>query len=267
MRKNILRELIKKDKPSVGTHIHSMWPGVVELIGQAGGFDYVEFTSDYAPYDLYDLDNFARTTELYGLSSMIKLMPEPRAFMAQKAISSGIQSVMFADITSVEDAEECVQVIKTEPRGINGVGMWRIVGYVFPGVAKEDRLEFLRGEYAQYLNDIVIAIHIERKSAFEKLEEILSVKGIDIVQFGPSDFGLSTGWNREKIWEAEVKTIKTALDLGLRPRAECKVEDMQKFIDLGVRDFCIGEDVRILYEWWKERGTNIRKALRTLDTA
>jgi len=267
LRKNILRELIKQDKSTVGTHIHSMWPGVVELIGHAGGFDYVEFTSDYAPYDLYDLDNFARTTELYGLSSMIKIMPEPRAFVAQKAISSGIQSIMFADIMSVEDAEECVRVIKTEPRGVNGVGMWRIAGYVFPGVVREDRLNFLRGEYAQYLNDIVVAIHIERKSAYEQLEEILSVEGIDMVQFGPSDFGLSTGWSRERIWEAEVRTIKTSLKLGLRPRAECDVEDMQKYMDLGVRDFCIGEDVNILYRWWKEKGAGIRKVLSRLEKA
>ena len=158
MRENILRELIKKDKPTLGTHIHSMWPGVVELIGQSGEFDYVEFTSDYAPFDLYDLDNFARTTELYGISSMIKLMPEPRTFMAQKAISSGIQSIMFADILSVEDAEECVKVIKTEPRGINGVGRWRIVGYVSPGVTPKDKIAFLRNEYARYVNNIVMIL-------------------------------------------------------------------------------------------------------------
>jgi 4-hydroxy-2-oxoheptanedioate aldolase len=261
MRKNMLRELLRNDKPTVGTHIHSMWPGVVELIGNAGGFDYVEFTSDYAPYNLYDLENFARTTELYGLSSMIKIMPEPRTFMAQKAVSSGIQSVMFADIMSVEDAEECVRAIKTEPKGVNGFGMWRIVGYISPRVSPEERLRFLREEYAEYLNEIVIAIHIERKSAFEHLEEILSVEGIDMVQFGPCDFTLSTGWSKEKVWEAEVKTIKTALRLGLRPRAECRVEEMQKYIDLGVRDFCIGQDVDILYDWWKEKGMEIRKVL------
>jgi 4-hydroxy-2-oxoheptanedioate aldolase len=265
MRQNILRELLRQEKPTVGTHIHSMWPGIVELIGHAGGFDYIEFTGDYAPYDLYDLDNFARTAELYHLSTMIKLMPEPRTFMAQRAVSSGIQSVMFADILTVEDAEDCVKALKTEPKGVNGVGLWRIVGYVFPGVQSDDYLRFLREDYAQYLNDIVIAIHIERKSAFEQLEAILSVEGIDMVQFGPSDFALSTGWSRAKVWEAQVKTIQTARKLGVRPRAECSVATMQKFIDLGVRDFCIGDDVGVLYRWWKTNGDDIRKTLANIE--
>jgi hypothetical protein len=43
MRRNRLRELLNADQPSLGTHIHITYPGIVELIGHAGMFDYVEF--------------------------------------------------------------------------------------------------------------------------------------------------------------------------------------------------------------------------------
>src|SRR5438552_871628 len=76
LRKNRLRELMKKGTPTVGTHIHSSWPGIVEVIGNSGMADYVEFTRVYAPFDLYALDNLARTSELYDMSMMIKIDPE-----------------------------------------------------------------------------------------------------------------------------------------------------------------------------------------------
>ena len=48
MRRNRLRELLKADQPSLGTHIHSSWPTIIELVGHSGMFDYVEFVGEYA---------------------------------------------------------------------------------------------------------------------------------------------------------------------------------------------------------------------------
>ena len=36
MRPNRLRELIDADQPSLGTHILSTWPSVIELVGNSG---------------------------------------------------------------------------------------------------------------------------------------------------------------------------------------------------------------------------------------
>ena len=89
MRKNTFRELLSAGKPTIGTHIHSTWPSVVEAVGHAGMFDYIEFVAEYGPYDLHDLDNICRAAELHNLSSMIKVDQVPRQFVAQRAIGSG----------------------------------------------------------------------------------------------------------------------------------------------------------------------------------
>ena len=36
MRVNKLRELLKADKPTLSTHIHTTWPSVTEAIGYTG---------------------------------------------------------------------------------------------------------------------------------------------------------------------------------------------------------------------------------------
>lgn len=167
MLRNKLRELLRKGDPTLGTHVHSTWPGLIEVIGHTDMFDYVEFTSTYAPYDLYALDDMARAAELVDLSLMIKVDLEPRTYLAQKAISSGFNAILFADVFDAKDVEECVRAVKTEPEGVNGFGLWRIAGYVFLNRGKRVSIK----DYVQYLNDIVIAVMIERKSAVENLEE------------------------------------------------------------------------------------------------
>jgi hypothetical protein len=39
MRPNKLRELLKANKPTLSTHIHTTWPSVVEAIGHTGLYE------------------------------------------------------------------------------------------------------------------------------------------------------------------------------------------------------------------------------------
>ena len=56
MRKNVLRELLKAGKPSIGTHVASPWPGTVEIIGHTGAFDYIEYLGEYSTFSLEQLE-------------------------------------------------------------------------------------------------------------------------------------------------------------------------------------------------------------------
>ncbi|MGQ9781480.1 MAG: HpcH/HpaI aldolase family protein [Nitrososphaeria archaeon] len=264
MKKNKLRELIREGKPTIGTRILSSWPGIVEVMAQTGMIDYFEFIAEYAPWTLYDLENIARASELYDISSMIKLDAIPRSYIAAKALQSGIQNFLFADIRNVKDAEEAVNSVRLEPKGIMGVGNFRVGGYLFTSCTVAD--------YRKACDDAVIAFMIEKKSAGDHLEEILSVEGVDMVQFGPWDYSLSMGlsgaagtpWalTDPKVKEAEQKTIKTALRLGLRPRVEIgDPKQIGPYLELGVKDFSLGTDIRILYGFWKEKGEELRKIL------
>ena len=86
MRPNRLRELLKAGAPSVGTHVMTTSPDIVEMIGKTGLIDYIEFVAEYAPYSLVELDNFGRALELGGMSGMIKVDRENRGWVAQRAV-------------------------------------------------------------------------------------------------------------------------------------------------------------------------------------
>lgn len=126
MRENKLRDLIDRGKPTIGARVVTPWPGIIEIIGHTKLIDYVEFVGEYSPWSLNDLDNIARATELFNMSSMFKVDQEPKGFLAQRALGSGIQNILFTDIRTVEDAKKCIKIVKPEtPKygGINGCHM------------------------------------------------------------------------------------------------------------------------------------------------
>lgn len=264
MQQNKLRELLKAGKPTLGTHLHSTWPAVVEIVGHSGMFDYVEFVSEYAPYDLTALENLCRTAELFSLSSMIKVDQEPRRFLAQRGIGAGFQSVLFADCRSAAEARECIQAARPETpedMGTYGAGLRRHA-YRFRSLPTEEG----QVAYVQAIRDVVVALMIEKKGAVDQLEEILSLPGVDMIQWGAADYTISAGrpgqWTSPETKAVERRVFETALRMGVPPRCEISSPDAAKYyLDMGVRHFCIGTDLLVWFDWCRKNGEAMRKAL------
>jgi 4-hydroxy-2-oxoheptanedioate aldolase len=193
---------------------------------------------------------------------MIKVEQTMWTHQAMRAIGSGFQAVLFADLRTVADAHACVAAVRAETPGTGGrlgVGMRRDVGTV---------REVGSPAYVDALNEVVIAIMVEKRECVEDLDAILSVKGIDMVQFGGSDYSMSMGVtgqkNHPEVKRAERFTIETALKKGLHPRIElADIKDAAPYLEMGVKHFCIGWDVRILHEWWRVNGAGMRAMLGT----
>jgi 4-hydroxy-2-oxoheptanedioate aldolase len=252
MRPNRLRQLLRQGKPSIGTHLQSIWPSLVEIVGHTGQFDYVEFSAEYAPFDMYGLEHFCRAAELMGLGTLIKLDQEPRRFLAQRAIGAGFQATLFADIHSVEEARECVLAVRPDTPtggGTHGATDRRHSYWGFGGSQA----------YVDALNDVVLMVMIEKREAVEQLDGILAVPGIDMVQWGPADYAMSIGkpggWNLAEVKATERHVIERCLAAGIQPRAEINdPEEARPYLEMGVRHFCIGTDTIILHDWLATRG-------------
>ncbi len=259
MRPNKLRAILSSGKPTLSTRIQSSWPSIVEVIGHTGVFDYVEFLAEYAPSTLADLENFCRAAELYDLGTMIKIDAEPRQYLAQRAIGAGFQSVLFADSRNAEDARQCVRIVKPDTptdEGLYGAATRR---FAFMGYGGNK-------EYVQALRDVVVALMIEKRSAVDRLDEILAVSGIGMVQWGPADFSMSIGMPGQRhspeVKAIERRVIESCLRAGVPPRAEiASLDEASYYLDLGVRHFSLGNDLNILYSWLKQNGEKLRGLL------
>jgi len=261
MKRNVLRELLNQGKPTLGTHVLIPWPGMAEVIGLSGAFDYIEYVGEYSTFTTEQLENFGRAIDLFpGMSSMMKVEEQTRGFIAQRAIGHGIQNILFTDVRSAEDVRECVRLIlpeTPEDRGMHGASMRRNVGYVqYSGTP----------EWVKAMEDTVIAFMIEKKSAMDDLDEILSIPHVDMLQFGPNDYSISDGHPGQsgsaRTQQVQRDMIEKAMKKGIPARVEINSFDQAKpFIEMGVKHFCVGWDLRVVYEWSKAQGPGMRKLL------
>ena len=268
MKVNQLRKLLNEGKPTLGTHVISPWPGMVEVIGHSGAFDYIEYVGEYSSFSLEQLDNFGRAIELFpNMSSMMKVEEQTRGFIATRAIDAGIQNVLFTDCRSAEEVRECIRLVRSETPEAGGIH-----GY---NLRRNSRYSYLRdgGEalapWVKAMNDVVIAFMIEKKGAIENLEEILSVKGVDMVQFGPADYSISIGKLEQsrshEVQKTQRDMVELALKKGVIPRIELgSFEQTKPYLDMGVRHFCIGIDIGVLYQWCQQQAKGMRELLASV---
>ena len=261
---NTFRQVLDEGKPTMGTHFLFAEPDIPEMIGDSGFFDYAEFVGEYSTFDMSTLYHLARAAQCGNLPLMIKLDQEAQAFWAQVALGAGFKSVLFTDVRTAEDVDLCHEAIRPDKPGNEakmGVKLRRpaLSGYNIR-------------TYGDDLESIVSVIMIEKAVTVDNIDAVLErakARGIDMTQWGPADFSFSKGdptlQGSNEIREYEELVIKKSIEYDVPPRIEIgEVEQAKRYIDLGVRHFCIGWD-RFLYSAAISRlGDGLRKLLSDL---
>lgn len=256
---NTFRTKLDAGAATVGTHFMFTDPDIPEIIGDLGFFDYGEFTAEYSAFDMPMLYNMARSAQCGNLPLMIKPDQDNQAFWSQAALGAGFRAVLFTDIRTADDIDECHSSIRPdtlEDGGRMGVKLRR------PALASYDTEQYL-----EELKSVVFCIMLEKNIALDNIDSILTrarEKGVDLTQWGPSDFGFSRGQpglsSTPEIRPFEELVIKKSLEYGIAPRIEIgSVEQAKRYVDLGVRHFCIGWDRFIYRTALANLGEGIRK--------
>src|SRR5262245_4197736 len=260
MSANHFRKLLQEGKPTLGTRLQSAWPTATEIVGRSQKYDYVEFLAEYAPYNLHDLDNLGRAIQLFpNFSGLIKMERSAQEHLAIRAMAAGIENLLFTDLRNADDARECVRIVRPETPDDGGTH----------GMAGGRAATGGPAALVQAYRDAVIVVMIEKKGAVENLEQILAVKGIDMVQFGPSDYSMSIGQagqrTSDQVVEAREYTIRTALKMGVQPRAELtESSEADYYVKLGVKHFCMAADTTILSRYYAQEGTAMREIIEKI---
>ena len=187
--------------------------------------------------------------------------PPPRCHrvVAQRAVGSGFSAVLYSDCRSVDDVKACVRQTKPDTPDIGGA---------YGAAGRRNCYMGLSGsaEYVDSLDQVVVAVMIEKRSLVDDLEEVLSISDIDMVQWGPTDYSMNIGrpgqTDAPEVVAAHDRVFRTALEMGVRPRAEIRTaSEARRYLDMGVRHFAVGVDLNVLYDFWRGEGERIRSAL------
>ncbi len=104
---------------------------------------------------------------------------EPSIIM--KYLDAGAYGIIIPMVNNREEAERAVSACRYPPLGLRSFGPNRVTYYA-------------GRDYAAYANDeVACVVMIETAEALEKLDDILSLPGVDAAYIGPADLGYALG--------------------------------------------------------------------------
>ncbi|KAF7508295.1 hypothetical protein GJ744_009440 [Endocarpon pusillum] len=115
-----------------------------------------------------------------GVSPVVRI-PANEAWMVKRALDSGAHGIVVPLLYTADNARNLVQSAKFPPVGQRGYGSPFSMGAFGRPSASE---------YLQQANEALVTIvQIETREAFENVESIARVEGIDVLLVGPYDLG------------------------------------------------------------------------------
>lgn len=134
-----------------------------------------------------------------GVSPIVRI-PANEGWMVKRALDAGAHGLIVPLLYSVEDARNLVSWSKFPPKGKRGFGSPFSMGAF-------DNTGGLSGfDYMNAANDNLLTIvQIETKEAFDVVEEIAKIDGIDVLFVGPWDLGNNLGFPVQGEFAPELK--------------------------------------------------------------
>ena len=226
-------------RAALGLSVTLPAPSVIELAAKAG-YDFVRIDLEHAYLSVEETRALLDTARLLRMPCQVRT---PDLVNVTALLSREPSAIMIPHVESAEDARRAVDMLRFAPEGRRGMdGNTRLMRC---GGMK-------RSEYMAYQQEnLKLIIQIESRPALERIHEILSVPGVDMVATGRADLSQELGVPGQKehpdVIAAEEEIIRKALEHGKMPTiAVDSRERMQALYDMGVRSFLIGKDEALL---------------------
>jgi 2-keto-3-deoxy-L-rhamnonate aldolase RhmA len=176
-----LRKRIHSKELTIGSWITIGHAAVAEIMARAG-FDWLVIDLEHSVISIDVAGELIRTIDLCGVAPLVRLTSnDPNQI--KRVMDAGAHGIVVPMVNSHAEAAAAVAATRYAPSGTRGVGLARAQGY---GVGFQDYLEWQK-------NGPVVIVQIEHKDAVERLEEILTVSGVDGFIIGPYDLSCSMG--------------------------------------------------------------------------
>lgn len=179
---NPLKQKLQDGNLILGTVLPALSNYIATLTSQTG-VDFLWIDMEHAPEGPEALGAIPVLIRNQGVAPMIRVAwNDPH--LIKKAYDAGAVAVMVPQINTAEEAARAVQYARYPPLGQRGVSpLW-------PIVAGEDW-----GHVVRTANDeTVLVLQIESLQAYENLDAIAQVSGVDVLFVGPTDLSASMGF-------------------------------------------------------------------------
>jgi 4-hydroxy-2-oxoheptanedioate aldolase len=241
LRTNHLKQKLREGQEVFGLFCSTPSPVVVEMIGLAG-YDFVIIDTEHVLINPETIEHMIRAAEAVNLTALVRV-PEADSGGILRALDGGAYGIVVPHIESKEQAEVIVKASRYFPQGERSLNGGR------PG-------EFGKNSLLAYMNrandEIMVIPMIESKQGVERIEEIASVEGIDMIMVGTADLSQSYGVPWQTQHEVVGKAVQTVCSAAVKqgipfcaiPR---KLDEIVVWREADVKAYVLGDERGIAF--------------------
>lgn len=213
----------------------------------AAGMEFVVFDMEHGRCDIALLSDMIASCRGSNIVPMARV-PDISFAPLSRVLDLGARGVMVPRVETREQAEEVVRQVKYAPQGQRGVAL---------GIAHDLYRASGPDFFAQANEDIAVILLLETAKAFDHLDEIISVAGVDVAWMGHYDLTVSMGipaqFEHPRFLAAMDALVASCQQHGVAPGfLPATPEAAIHWIGKGFRAISLGSDIGVFLEGIKQ---------------
>lgn len=250
---NELRQCLHNGTKVYGTHVTYMsnYTSIGKMLEI--GLDYVFLCGEHMTLDQIERAALCRFYAASGVAPIVRIS-HPSTSEVAKALDAGAHGIVVPYVETVQQVRDMVGAVRYRP--LKGQKLEELMAA--GGPQTPEMITF----FEKFNADTFLIIGIESEPAFDRLDELLAVPGVDGVFVGPHDMTTSIGYPEQyqhpKYQNIILDTIRKcrAAKVGVGIHVQPKVypsEYMLELMELGMNWILDGADITYVLEGLKRR--------------
>ena len=249
---NHFKRALAAGKSPVGAWLVSSAPSTAEALGCVG-FDFLVVDMEHTPIDTPQMIGLLQTIAGTPAQAIVR-PPWNDVVMVKRALDAGAQTLLFPFVQNAEEAKRAVASTRYPPAGVRGVA----------AMHRGSRYGTIANYHKRAHEELCVIVQIETLTAFDQLEAIAAVPGVDSIFIGPADLSASMGllgdMGNPTVQEKLAAGAQTCRRLG-KP---CGIvganpETVAKFLEYGFSWAAVGSDLAMLVSRAQDYLSAVRK--------
>jgi 2-keto-3-deoxy-L-rhamnonate aldolase RhmA len=258
----MLRQRLRQGEVLLGQMVLELFtPGIGQMLA-ACGLDFVIFDMEHGRCDislLAEMVASCRGSEIVPIARVPDLGYAPLS----RALDVGARGVMVPRVESREQAEDIVSQLRYAPLGRRGVAL---------GIAHDLYRAGKPDFFAKTNEEITVILLLETEKAFQHLDEIVSVPGVDVAWMGHYDLTVSMGipaqFDHPRFLSAMDDLITVCRRHGVAPGfLPPTPESAIHWIEKGFRALSLGSDIGVFLDGVRRFRAQVAQSSAALNKA
>lgn len=255
MQGNRMRALVERNEVQIGTWINMVRDPAILMLLKSAGLDFARVDMEHTGATIETIANMALVARAIDFPIVVR-PPRANREWITRLLDVGVYNLHCPQIESAAHAREVVAASRYAPVGLRGLGGLG-PSTDFEPVGPAEKRKFANSQ-------VFVTAMLETGAAFDDLEEIAAMDGIDALTLGPADLAQDLGvWGTPEQNRVLDEKRQQILDAAKRHGKTCAMlvssaEETKKWKEAGALLLAYSNEVEVLHEAYSRTIATLR---------